>query len=336
MSSAERVLEEEETLVVEMEVEHRRQFGSVQIGSVLFTDRRAVFSYQSNGAWTQFGEADLSAEPFAQYVDGELRAVFIPATDSDAILQLQSDYIEEVESVTGLSSAMSVLGEASRDPPVDPAECTCNRMSSNKVLVENENMELGEDFDEEEFRFVSCEDCFRIYGRYRHGKKASLNKLFSADWLFGGDLSYESIVDFDNEDAYAIHHTPSGPVRVQDALLVLSHIGSRSEEVVSTYKHDYQHALCYVLDDAVVGYLTWEPHERGPILSQLYIREEYRGQGLAADLVSGWYENVCDSEHYFADEPTSGGKAVLSSIGHLDRASGPAREVHNLTPLAFG
>ncbi|MFC7197608.1 hypothetical protein ACFQL4_28790 [Halosimplex aquaticum] len=82
-------------------------------------------------------------------------------------------------------------------------------MSSNKVLVENENMELGEDFDEEEFRFVSCEDCFRIYGRYRHGKKASLNKLFSADWLFGGDLSYESIVDFDNEDAYAIHHTPA-------------------------------------------------------------------------------------------------------------------------------
>ncbi|RLM32886.1 hypothetical protein [Haloarcula sp. Atlit-120R] len=95
MSSAECVLEEEETLVVEMEVEHRRQYGSVQIGSVLFTDRRAVFSYQSNGAWTQFGEADLSAEPFAQYVDGELRAVFIPATDSDAVLQLRSDYIAD-------------------------------------------------------------------------------------------------------------------------------------------------------------------------------------------------------------------------------------------------
>lgn len=79
---------------------------------------------------------------------------------------------------------------------------------------------------------------------------------------------------------------------------------------MSTYKHDYQHALCYVLDDMVAGYLTWEPHEREPILSQSFIREEYRRQGLATDLVSSWYENVCDSEHYFADEPTTGGKAV--------------------------
>lgn len=101
---------------------------------------------------------------------------------------------------------MSVLGEASRDPPVDPTECTCERMPSNKVLVENESMELGEDFNEEEFRFDSCQVCFRIYGRYRHGKKVSLNESFSADWLFGGDLSYESIAGFGTDGAFAIQY----------------------------------------------------------------------------------------------------------------------------------
>lgn len=336
MSLAERVLENGEDLVAEMEVDHPRQFGSTQIGSVLVSDRRIVFSYLSDGSWCRVGAHDLSEEPFAQYTGDELHSVFISAADSEAVSQLKADFIDEVESELGLSYSMDILEGASRDPPVGRDDCTCERVSSNMVLIEDKNVELGEHFEEGEFRLISCKDCFRIYGRYRHGKKASLGKLFSADWLFAGDLSFESVVELGSDSAYAIHHTPGGAIRVQDAVVTLSHIGSRSEEVVSTYKHDYQHALCYVDGDEVMGYLTWEPHQRGPVLSQLYVREGYRGRGVASSLMTGWYDHVCETDHYFVDESTPGGRAVLSSVGHIDGDRSPAREVMSLTPMAFG
>ncbi|WP_128081511.1 hypothetical protein [Haloferax sp. ATB1] len=278
MLIADRVLEEGEDLVAEMEVEYRRQFGTESLGSVLVSDQRIIFLYQSEGSLNRFADHQLSAEPFAQYRHGELDSVFIPEPDMERVSQLKSDFIAEVESETGASYFMDVLEEANRDPPVNPRNCTCDGISSNKVLVEDENMGLAEYFDENEFRFVSCKDCFQIYGRYRRGKKASLNKLFSADWLLGGDLSAESIVELGEDDAYAIHHTPSVSTRVQDAVLTQSHIADRSDAVVSTYKHEYQHSLCYILGDELAGYLTWEEHEMGPILSQLYVREEHRGR----------------------------------------------------------
>jgi len=203
------------------------------------------------------------------------------------------------------------------------------------VLVEDENMELDEYFDANEFRFVFCKDCYQIYGRYRRGKKASLKKLFSTDWLLGGDLSPTSIVEFGEDDAFALHHAPGASIRVQDAVLTLSHIAERSVDVISTYKFEYQHTLCYIDDDEMAAYLAWEDHERGPILSQLYVREAYRGESIAADLVSCWYEQVCESDHYFADELTEGGSRVLSSIGHLDGEPATAREVLSLTSMGF-
>lgn len=329
-------IENDETLVAEMDVEHRSKFGSSQIGSVLVTNRRIIFLYQSNNSWTQFAIHRLSTEPFAQYKDGELHSIFILESDAEQVSRLKSEYVEKVEDVTGASYFMDVLNEEGQERPVEPSECTCERISSNRVLVEDDNPELAEYFDENEFRFVSCKSCYRIYGRYREGKKTSLSKLFSADWLLTGDFSPESIVEFGEDGAFGIHHVPDASIRAQDAVLTLSHIASRSDDVVSTYKHEYQHALCYVQSGEVAGYLTWENHDRGPILSQLYVRAGFRGEGIATALVSGWYERVCESEHYFADELTSGGKAVLDSIGHLEGDSPPAREVLSLTPMAFG
>ncbi|WP_458186265.1 hypothetical protein [Haladaptatus sp. NG-WS-4] len=336
MQLAGHVLDDGEDLIAEIEVEYRRQFNTEHLGSVVVSNRRIIFIYRSDGSWNRFASHQLSAEPFAQYRHGELDSVFIPEPDLDQVSQLKADFIAEVEAETGVSYFMDVLENASREPPVDPRDCTCEHISSNKVLVEDENMELAEHFGENEFRFVSCADCFRIYGRYRRGKKTSLNKLFSADWLLSGDFSPASIVELGEDDAYAIHHIPDGSTRVQDAVLTLSHIANRSDAVVSTYKHEYQHALCYISGDEVAGYLTWEDHDRGPILSQLFVREEHREEGIAATLVSNWYEYVCDTDHYFADELTSGGRAVLSSIGHLDGDSPRAREVLSLTPMAFG
>jgi predicted GNAT family acetyltransferase len=336
MPSTELESKDKERIIADIEVERRQRFPSDRIGRILVTDSRIEFSYRSDGSSTSFGEHELSMEPFAQYVDDDLKAVFMTAADDEAVSQLKSDYIDAVAETTGLSHSMDVLADASPAPENDVSECSCTLISSNNVLVENENMELSVHFDEGEFRFVSCEDCFRIYGRYRHGKKASLTTLTSADWLFEGDLSFESIVEFDGDDAYAIHHSPGGATRARDTILTLSHIGQRSEDIVSTYKHDYQHGLCYVVDDKVVGYLAWESHERGPILSQLYVRETHRGNGFAANLVSGWYDHVCDSTQYFVDELTPGGRAVLSSIGHLSGDSPTAHEVFSQSPMAFG
>lgn len=336
MKIANQVLNENENLVAEIELEYRRQFDTEHLGSVVVTDQRIIFLYRSENSWNRFETYQLSSEPFAQYHHEKLKSVFIPEPDIDQVSQLKSDFITEIESKTGLSYFMDVVEGASRDPPVDPVNCSCERISSNKVLVENENLELAESFDENEFRFVSCKDCFQIYGRYRSGKKASLAKLFSADWLLSGDLSPESIVELGKDTAYGLHHTPNDSIRLQDTVLTLSHIAARSDAIVSTYKHEHQDALCYVLDDEVAGYLTWEDLDVGAVLSQLYVREEHRGEGVAANLVSGWYNHVYENEHYFAEELTEGGRAVLSSIGHLEDDSSPAREVLSLTPMAFG
>ena len=336
MSLAENVLSADEEQVAEIPVEHREQFGSNRIGSVVVSEDRVLFFYLSDGSWTQFAEYELSSKPFAQHRDRELYSVFLPAPDGKHVSKLKSEFISEVEHETGLSYFMDVLEANGREPAVNPTECDCSRISSNGVLVEDENMELSEYFDEHEFRFVSCKECFKIYGRYREGKKASLNKLFSADWLLGGDLDVNSIIEVGQQDIFAIHHPPNGSIRTQDAVLTLSHIGNRSSEIISTYKHEYQHAFCYIQHGEMVGYLSWEEHDRGAIQSQLYIREKYRGNGLASTLVSDWYKTVCDSDQYFADELTDGGRAVLDSIGHLDLDSGPAREVYSLTPMAFG
>ena len=335
MALAGDVLDEGEEFVAEVEVEYKQQFGSQRIGSILVSDLRVVFLYRPGESWKTFCDHELSSTPFAQYRNGELTTVFIPEPDLEPISQMKTEYIEEVEAETGATHFLEIMEEAKDGPPVDPSNCTCERISSNKVLVEDEHMELEEYFGENEFRFVSCKDCHQIYGRYRHGKKASLKKLFSADWLLGGDLSPTSIVEFGQDDAFALHHAPGASIRVQDAVLTLSHIAERSDDVISTYKFEYQHALCYIDGDELAAYLTWEDHEREPILSQLYVREEYRGEGIAANLVSCWYEQVCESDRYFADELTKGGRRVLASTGHLDGEPAPAREVLSLTSMGF-
>lgn len=336
MSIRERMLKDGEGLVAEVEVESRGQFGTSQIGSILVTDHRILFLQLSNGSWKKFDSHQLSSDPFAQHTDRELRTVFVPEPDNEPVAELQSKYIKTVESTTGTSYFTEILEEAGNEPTKNPSECTCERLSSNEVLVEDQNLELEERFGKNEFRFVSCKKCYQIYGRYREGKKHSLTKLFSADWLLDGNTSFDSIVELGQDDAFAIHHAPGDSIRVQDAIVTLSHIASRSNDIVSTYKHDYQHALCYILADEIVAYLTWEEHERGPILSQLYVREEHRQKGIAEEMVSGWYERVCDADHYYADELTDGGRAVLSSAGHLGSKEVPAREVLSLDPMAFG
>ena len=336
MSMMGRVLEDDEAPVAEIEVEHRRQAGTNRIGSILVTEQRIIFLYLSDGTWERFDSHQLASKPFAQHTDGELRTVFLPEPDDEPVSELQSEYIKTVEAKTGTSYFVDILDGVGDEPSVDPPECTCERLSSNEVLVEDQNFELEEHFTENEFRFVSCKKCYQIYGRYREGRKASLKKLFSADWLLGGGTLPDSIVELGQDDAFAISQAPGDSIRVQDAVVTLSHIASRSDDIVSTYKHEYQHALCYILDDEMAAYLTWEEHEKGPILSQLYVREEHRGKGIATDLVSGWYERVCDTEHYYADELTDGGRAVLTSAGHLRGKAAPAREVLSLDPMAFG
>lgn len=335
MSIGKGMLENDENLVAEVEVEQSRQFGTSRIGSILVTDQRILFLYQ-DGSLETLDSHQLSSEPFAQYSEGDLRTVFVPEPDNEPVSELQSEYIKTVEAKTGTSYFMNILDEAGNEPSVAPSECTCERLSSNEVLVEDQNLELEEHFTESEFRFLSCRKCYQIYGRYREGKKASLTKLFSSDWLLGGDTSLDSIVELGQDDAFAISQAPGDSIRVQDAVVTLSHIASRSDDIVSTYKHEYQHALCYIFDDEMAAYLTWEEHEKGPILSQLYVREEHRGKGIAKDLVSEWYERVCDTEHYYTDELTEGGRAVLLSAGHIGGKEAPATEVLSLDPMSFG
>lgn len=59
------------------------------------------------------------------------------------------------------------------------------------------------------------------------------------------------------------------------------------------------------------------------------------GEGITPELASCWYEQVCESDHYFAGELTEGGGVVLASTGHLDGEPATAREVLSLTSMGF-
>lgn len=330
-------LDDDETHIGTVPVEYREQYRDRQIGKILVSDERAIFkSDYDTGDVETFSEVSLDTEPFSQSRDSELYAVFVLQPDGEQVKNSKAEFISEIEERTGYSHFMDILEEHGNERQTEPGTCPCQRISSNRVLVENENMELGESFSENEFRLVSCEDCFTIYGIYKHGKKTSLRKMVTAEWLLGGDTSIDSIVEFGSENAYGLHFEPGGATRLQELLLTISMSAERSNDIASTFKHEYQHGLVYLVDDETVGYLSWETHDRGPILSQIYIRESHRGKGYAKELVAGWFDRVATSDQYFADELTEGGRAVLEAAGHLNGEDQAAREVISLTPIAFG
>lgn len=337
MSRGTNVLGNNETHIGTIPVEYKEHRREYQIGSILVSDKRVLFrSNYDDDVTKTFEELPLDSEPFAQFHDGELHAVFVPQPDGEDVKNTHSHFISEIEERTGYTYFMDIIQEHGQNAQTDPEDCSCQRISSNNVLVENENMELGQSFSANEFRLVSCEDCYSIYGVYKQGKKTTLRKMMTADWLLGGDTSLDSIVEFGNTDAFGLHYRPSSNTRLRDLLLTISMVAERSNDISSTFKHQYQQGLLYLVDDEVVGYLSWETHDRGPILSQIYVRESHRGEGHATRMVQGWFNQLCDSNQYFADELTEGGRAVLDNAEHLDGDDHAAKEVISLTPLGFG
>jgi len=305
------------------------------IGKIIVTSQRVIFTYLDGDQLQIYKQCLLDNSPLIHRHNQELMAVFFPHPDSRVIYSVESEFIEKVENETGKTYILN--SNKGSSPDKEPVNCRCSRLSDNKVAVETENGELEESFEVEEFRLVSCADCFTIYGIYGSGKKKSLSKVFSADWVLEDEnVSYDSIIETESDSEYALYHSGDRQNRLQDVSLTLSLIGQRSDGTISTYKHKYQKSLLYVIDDEIVGYLSWQEVDGNEILSQLFVREEYRSQGVATSIIQTWYTNLCKNELYLVEELTEGGRSVIEKIGHLGNDSEDvAVECCSLVPPAF-
>lgn len=139
-----------------------------------------------------------------------------------------------------------------------------------------------------------------------------------------GDFSGSTV--FENGENTFVSKTSGSPTTATDiAVHLLSRVANIEYDPIDYYLGDYN-TVSIVTDNTIVGYLTWNQLGGRTLLQVVYILPEYRGQGLAAELVKAWYENVCPTDTYYANEPNDDGIALLESLGHLGN-SGIAKAV---------
>lgn len=139
-----------------------------------------------------------------------------------------------------------------------------------------------------------------------------------------GDFSESTV--FEKGEYTFISKDSESPTTATDiAVHLLSRVANIEYEPIDYYLGDYN-TVAILTDNTIVGYLTWNQLGGRTLLQVVYILPEYRGKGLASELVEAWYENVCPTESYYANEPNDRGIELLESLGHLGN-SGIAKAV---------
>jgi len=173
-------------------------------------------------------------------------------------------------------------------------------------------------------RVASCTECgMPIRVEYESSTVGSWESFLIEPWW---EFSESTVID--RGDTYLVDKRGRDtPVTLTD---VAVHLMSRSAHVeyepFDHYLGDYN-TVAVVCDGDFAGYLTWNKVCGRTVLHCVYVRPEFRDKGLAADLVSMWYDEVCPTESYYANEPNESGLAVLKSVGHLgdDGVASPVR-----------
>lgn len=116
---------------------------------------------------------------------------------------------------------------------------------------------------------------------------------------------------------------------VDAALYLLGDDAAQEVATLTGYESDIFSGALFCEDGEVVGYATWNYtfSDRGAVaLRHLYVRPEYRGAGLAAQIVECWWEQM-DDDVFFVGDPNPAGQAVIEELGYYD-------QTHNGTPVA--
>jgi GNAT superfamily N-acetyltransferase len=76
----------------------------------------------------------------------------------------------------------------------------------------------------------------------------------------------------------------------------------------------------FAVDGDVVGYLAWNEtfdEESSIALRQVFVRDEYRGQQIADEMIASWWESRPETFLYVGD-PNPAGRRVIERLGLYD------------------
>jgi GNAT superfamily N-acetyltransferase len=132
----------------------------------------------------------------------------------------------------------------------------------------------------------------------------------------------DSITTWESENLSALVSADDGTVGWVDAALYLLGDDAAQEIVTLTgYESLIFAGSLMCRDDDVVGYTAWNHtfEEQGTVaLRHLFVRPEYRGEGLATQLVDFWW-NQMPEETFFVGDPNPSGKSRYRGVWLLRR-----------------
>lgn len=162
-------------------------------------------------------------------------------------------------------------------------------------------------------RVASCEHCgMPIHVEYEKNTVGVWMSFLREPWW---EFTESTVLEA-GEIELVVKETGTPTTLTDVAIHLLSREGHVEYEPFDHYLGDYN-AVGLLYEDVFIGYLLWNRICGRVVLQTIYVRPEYRGQGLASQLLEEWYRQVCPSNVYYASEPNDGGFSVLESAGHI-------------------
>lgn len=161
-----------------------------------------------------------------------------------------------------------------------------------------------------------CRDCDRVVATKVEGEWTSRTDGFDATWIA------ETCDPVQMHDEYTVFTSALG-ASVGRAEVPLLFMGADAEyecQTLTGYDPSIFEGAVFAVDGDVVGYLAWNEtfDEASSIaLRQVFVRDEYRGQQIADEMIASWWESRPETFLYVGD-PNPAGRRVIGRLGLYD------------------
>lgn len=269
--------------------------------------------YRAPSGWQLLTEYELSEDPIL-HVDDLLDAVVaFVGKDARVVRKLAkklSEALEEHWKMGFVPYSQSGKGDKFEELRQD---CDCSGIDGPSV---GRVPGMSEIEDAAEFR---CRDCMRLYGIEYQGRRVNLDEVFSAEWLFT-DSTPDEIVELGADNSFLVYAGGRPVGKTERVIGAMTSFGGDTSSSFARYVPENHQGLLYIRDDDAAGYVTWEELDGIQVLRQLFVRDRYRRQGIAEELIQAWCKEYCEDDVYYIDEPNGKSRSLFSKLGHLDGA----------------
>lgn len=171
----------------------------------------------------------------------------------------------------------------------------------------------------EPFTADVCSTCERVCGITHNGQTYSRETLLDFERL--NELEPKATVWSDDSGLSAIISPEESDVDwIDAALYILGEDAAYQAPTITGYESQIFEGAVVAYDEDVVGYASWNwtfEIESTVVLRQMYVRPEYRNDGLAKRITTFWW-NHQEETHFFAGDPNPAGRAVIEKTGYYD------------------